>query len=150
MDLSRRSFLGGAIALTAATLLPLDAVASTVPSIHGDGVHDDTNGLQALLDGEPFRIVGERPMRLSNEGHANITGGTYRVTRPLIIREDCHAFFFGGTLLMGHSGPLIETEARASLDMSNMVVSPYPRPAPMPFYDSAPFVSHTLRFTVTG
>lgn len=60
MDMNRRSFLRGALILTASTALAptafkvLEAV-SPLPILFADGVGDDTLALQALLDGKPFR-----------------------------------------------------------------------------------------------
>lgn len=57
--MNRRSFLKGALVLTATTVLPLQALSrlSPLPTIYGDGINDDTLGLQAMLDGLPFRIA---------------------------------------------------------------------------------------------
>lgn len=86
MNLSRRSFLGGALALVAATALPADAFAQG-PLIVGDGVHDDTAGLQALLDGQPFRVAGSGyPMQLLNDGRAVISGGNFAISDTLCFR----------------------------------------------------------------
>lgn len=61
-DVSRRSFLRGALTVAAASLVPVSAAKALglddVPTLWGDGVHDDTEGLQALIDGKPFEIAG--------------------------------------------------------------------------------------------
>lgn len=90
MDVSRRSFLGGALALTAASSLPLKAFA-LAPTIWGDGIHDDTAGLQAALDGKPFRVVGEGAFVISRDGEVFIGNGTYRLTDTLRLRGSIRA-----------------------------------------------------------
>lgn len=63
MDLSRRSFLRGALAapavVAAASLMPVRAIERLlIPRLWGDGVHDDTAALQAVLDGRPYWYGG--------------------------------------------------------------------------------------------
>jgi len=53
MNLSRRLFLGGAIALAGATQV---AALETTPTIYADGIHDDSPGLKAWLEGKAVRI----------------------------------------------------------------------------------------------
>lgn len=53
-DLSRRSFLRGAMTVAAATIVSVALADAGIPRIVGDGIHDDTLGLQAALDGKPF------------------------------------------------------------------------------------------------
>jgi hypothetical protein len=81
MQLSRRSFLGGVLALSAATLvvprLPL-------PRIVGDGIHDDAPGLNALLCGDPVSIEASG-ITLSSEGNCLIRNGCFRMSGPLHI-----------------------------------------------------------------
>lgn len=54
VELSRRFFLGGAIALVAAqTFKPSLNAMGNMPTIHGDGVTDDSYGLGCLFRNEP-------------------------------------------------------------------------------------------------
>jgi polygalacturonase len=92
MDVSRRSFLGGALALSAAVALPGAAFAAA-PTIYGDGIHDDTAGLQAALDGKAFRCVGEAVVRNAG-GSIYISGGSYLLSHTLLVRKD--ATIYGG------------------------------------------------------
>lgn len=62
MTLDRRTFLRGALVLTAAAAIPASALKaleaiSPLPTLCGDGIHDDTAALNALLAGEPFRTA---------------------------------------------------------------------------------------------
>ena len=86
MDVSRRSFLGGALAVAGASIIPLGMTkAADVPRIVGDGFHDDWAGLQAAFDGKPFVCEGAYTRVIG--GKIVMRGGHYRVTRPLLI--DC-------------------------------------------------------------
>src|SRR5687768_14897749 len=81
IEVTRRSFLRGALAISVVPLLPSLAF---VPTIYGDGVRDDAPGLQALIDGKPFNVEGEGFTAL--EGW--ISGGNFRLERGLIIRKN--------------------------------------------------------------
>lgn len=50
MQMNRRSFFKLTAGAAIASALPLPGVAA--PIIYGDGIHDDTEALQALLDGK--------------------------------------------------------------------------------------------------
>jgi hypothetical protein len=86
MEVSRRSFLGGALALTAAAQLP-SALYASVPLIYGDGVHDDTAGLQAALDGKPFKVVGKGVYIVDHKGFIHLQDGAFKLTDTLHIRR---------------------------------------------------------------
>lgn len=84
MDLSRRLFLRGALAVTAASFAPVP-VASILPRIWGDGVYEDTDGLQAALDGRPFLCEGN--MVSGGDYNVAISNGDFRISRTLHIRR---------------------------------------------------------------
>ena len=94
MEVSRRSFLGGALALVAATQLPGKAFASA-PTLYGDGIHDDTAALNALLAGKPFRLAGNGVYAVNREGYIFLSGGMFRISntihvmRPNTTITDC-------------------------------------------------------------
>lgn len=82
MELSRRGFLTGVIAVGAVAALP--ALASDMPILYGDGVHDDTAALQAFIDGKPvirdgvvYRCDGDEPVVLH--------GGIYEISDTLVF-----------------------------------------------------------------
>lgn len=86
-DLSRRAFLGGALALTAAVAVPIPAFARetlALPVVYGDGVHDDTAGLQALFDGKPVIMQGERVQIDRAIGRVEFNG-TFRTSATIHI-----------------------------------------------------------------
>lgn len=106
MDVSRRSFLGGALALTAARSIPFSGLGH-VPLIWGDGVHDDWAGLQAALNGEPFRAVGNRVIAQNVGGKVLIHHGSFRLSRTLVVPES--GAIWGGAFYSDddNSGPVI-------------------------------------------
>src|ERR1044072_7929928 len=83
LETSRRTFLGGAIAVAGATLLPIDAHGGAIV-IDADGVTDDTPGLQALYDGRPVRIRDETAFATKRGGKIFIKGGNFRIEGPLL------------------------------------------------------------------
>lgn len=84
MELSRRSFLRGVLAVAGATVAPALPAIASVPRIVGDGVHDDTAGLQAAFDGKPFVADG---MVISDADWLTVHKGAFKVTRPITIRR---------------------------------------------------------------
>lgn len=83
MDLNRRSFLGGMIAAFGVASLPAIASTVPVPVIYGDCIHDDTDGLQALFDGKPFRVAGSaETMAVRRRGYIQLEG-TFKISRTL-------------------------------------------------------------------
>ena len=101
MELSRRSFLRGTLSLTvlAATGLPVGA---GIPTIHGNGVDDDTDGLQALFDGKPVHVEGETVV--ATDGY--LSGGSFVVSRTLTLAGK--RFQFGDISILSRvtSGPV--------------------------------------------
>ena len=88
MTADRRAFVFGA----GATLIAAPKLmASPLPTIHGDGRQDDWEGLQALLEGRPVRIVsgdtfapGKRP---------TVCGGRFFISRPLVVKGDAVLYY---------------------------------------------------------
>lgn len=84
INLPRRSFLfgfAGAAALIAAPKLILHRV----PTIYGDGVEDDWEGLTALFNGMPVRLDSSETFspHFSNGLPIELRGGIYRLSRTL-------------------------------------------------------------------
>lgn len=84
IKLSRRSFFGGALALVAVSQLPSAAFASA-PAIYGDGIHDDTVGLQAAFDGKPFRVIGKGVYVVNRGGSICLSGGRFKLSDTLFL-----------------------------------------------------------------
>ncbi len=82
-EMSRRGFLKGLLTVAAVSVVPVPLLDLT-PRIVGDGIHDDTLGLQAALDGKPFACEGQL---VTGGEQITITGGSYRITSPLYVRR---------------------------------------------------------------
>lgn len=85
MTMDRRTFLRGALIITAAAALPkgaLKALIRPLPVLYGDGVGDDTDALTALFNGKPFRTAdGFAGTALNGE----LRNGNFLLTRTLVI-----------------------------------------------------------------
>lgn len=89
--MSRRLFLGGALALAATPVIArtLSFIpAPPPPKIVADGVFDDWAGLQALVRGEPFEVEAEDLIAI--EGL--LGRGLFRVSQPLVLERADFAF----------------------------------------------------------
>lgn len=81
--MDRRAFLRGAGVAALAATLPVPALGGSIPIIYGDGIHDDTAGFQAALDGRRFYSFGNKVRRI--RGIVVVNGGTYRHPSPLLL-----------------------------------------------------------------
>lgn len=86
MDMSRRSFLRGALVVSASAVLPLPALSAPYPILYGDGIHDDTDALNALFRGDT--VICENEAITIKKGDAiHLNGGTYRTTATIDVRS---------------------------------------------------------------
>ncbi len=86
VDVSRRLFLGGALALVGASVVSGEALASPIPRIVGDGVHDDAPGLRALISRQPVRIE-DAVYAINDDGSIDIGNGHFRLGSPLVFEH---------------------------------------------------------------
>lgn len=84
VDLTRRSFLGGLLAVTAVAIINPPKLHS-YPVLYADGKRDDAPALQAMLDGKPYIVEGEL---IKSTKQFKISGGDYRVNKSLHIYND--------------------------------------------------------------
>lgn len=95
IDLSRRGFLRGLAALAATSSIVPPAVALRPPpdplKIWGDGIHDDTAALQALIDRQA--AAGSNVFRFP--------AGTFRVTASIQLPQRPGV----STIVQGVAGP---------------------------------------------
>lgn len=85
--MNRRGFLKIAFAAGAASAVPIlfaDALASK-NIIYADGIHDDTEALQAAIDGEDFACASD-VVRIEN-GLLRITGGKSLTSNTIYLRK---------------------------------------------------------------
>lgn len=81
MDMNRRQlFRFGAAAVLTAAIAPVVS-AATAPTLWADGVHDDTEALQAMFDERPLIVAGHRIV--ARDGM--LVGGHYMTTAPITI-----------------------------------------------------------------
>ena len=83
---NRRGFLKiafGAAAVTAIPVVLTRALERRLPVIYGDGVHDDTEGLQAALDGREF-ICRDSCVTVYGTD-VFMHGGNYRISQTLHV-----------------------------------------------------------------
>lgn len=87
MELSRRGFLRGLVAVTAAGVVSLPAVAEAVPQLWGDGVHDDAGGLEALFNGRPVEVMNGLEYSVA-QGRVTLGAAHFRLCRGIVINGD--------------------------------------------------------------
>lgn len=85
--LTRRGFLGtaiGAAVVAAAAPLP---ILPDLPTLYGDGIHDDTAGLQAAIDGRAYRQAWDGATVAARELADTVTfpRGEYYLAGTIII-----------------------------------------------------------------
>lgn len=88
MNISRRSFLGGTLLLAATAKLGISA---PLPSLYGDGLHNDTAALKAMIAGDPFIVEGKSIVATNGE----LRGGKYLISETIDFKggwivKDCH------------------------------------------------------------
>lgn len=85
VELSRRLFLGGAIALVGAAVLP--RMVLSAPVVWGDGIHDDWAGLDALFNGRKAQILTDS-VTISAAKEVHMLHGNFILSRTLRLRTD--------------------------------------------------------------
>jgi hypothetical protein len=81
IPVSRRWFLGGVIAITAAVTVP---ALGKLPAIYGDGIRDDSDGFEALLNGRPVDLFAD-DVTLIYGDEIRVSGGKFFLSRGLIL-----------------------------------------------------------------
>jgi hypothetical protein len=84
--LSRRTFLRGALAVSAAVTVPMALHMPLRPVLWGDGIHDDTDAFQAMIDREPVDIISDA-VRLIRSEAMEISGGVFRLSKQIVFRN---------------------------------------------------------------
>lgn len=80
MKMDRRTFFKGALALIAVSALPA-ASSADLPVLYLDGVNDDSDGLDALMNGRSVIIQGDAVR--AETGH--LEGATLLLSRPICM-----------------------------------------------------------------
>ncbi len=93
---TRRGFLGALLAASAApAIVKAESLMKIwVPprlTLWGDGLHDDTAALQALLDGNPVRAMFNGVAEVTPGGVVVLSRGVFKTSAPLVVRGDTKA-----------------------------------------------------------
>lgn len=86
--MNRRQFLQVSLAAGVVAAMPITlkkALADPRPTIWADGIHDDTAGLQAAIDGQPFYAVHD--VVNVTDGKLTIHDGRFRTSACLNFRN---------------------------------------------------------------
>jgi hypothetical protein len=107
--MNRRDFLktmaGAAGVVIAPGIVSRAAAWVTVPTIYGDGIHDDAPGLQALIDGKEVRSLTKTAWRADNV--IFMGGGTYLLKDSLRFKGGDGRLLMTGCTLKSESSPAI-------------------------------------------
>lgn len=121
MDMNRRSFLRGALAVSALSIAPAIASAPAVPKIVGDGIYDDTAGLEAALNRLPFECEGHV---IADQGGLHFSNGAiFRTSRAVLVKKQEEIFVTGTVnILRDHGDHALAFEGfdRAYFDTVNI------------------------------
>lgn len=116
--MNRRHFLRlsiGAAAIAAVPIALKEAIRRQLPVIVGDGIHDDTAGLQAAINGEEF--VCESGLVKMVDGGIYLDGGSYLISKTVTIPNDAHGTIMNARFdywpTMSREDPLLEILAPA-------------------------------------
>ena len=100
MEIGRRNFLRGALSLVALSVTPVVALAAPdLPRIVGDGIHDDSAGFNAAINGKPFICDG--CVVVADGDTVRLGAGTFRMASPITAERSVHISGIGrGTNLI--------------------------------------------------
>lgn len=87
VELSRRFFLGGAIALLAVETFKPVSASSNLPTIYGNGKNDDSYGIGALLRNEPV-IFNKDQIGVNSHKGVIFHKGRFLIEKTINISED--------------------------------------------------------------
>lgn len=114
MNLSRRGFLGAMLAAAAApaivksdSLMRIVVPRSMLLTLWGDGVHDDAQAIQALVNGQSV-MFGGREFGPSPDGSIYFPSGTFAMGAAAVIKSGAKLFGNGSTLKALSTAPMFE------------------------------------------
>lgn len=123
MNLSRRGFLGAMLAAAAApAIVKSDSLMRVVVprpvllTLWGDGVRDDSQALQALVDGQAVMYQG-REFRPGGDGVVHFPAGTFAVGSAVALASGAKLFGNGVQLRALHKGPMLDLVTRNAQDV---------------------------------
>ena len=114
MNLSRRGFLGAMLAAAAApafvkseSLMRIVVPRPVLLTLWGDGMRDDAQALQALINGQSV-MFGGREFGPRPDGSIYLPSGTFAMGAAAIVGPGSKLFGNGSTLKALHDGPMLD------------------------------------------
>lgn len=116
---TRRGFLGAMLAAAAApalvragSIMPVYVPKPGLITLWGDGIHDDTTAMQALLSGGEVNYGGASVKSLA--GTLRLPSGTFLVSAPLVFGGSGMVFDGARNLITAqHDGPMMTVAEEA-------------------------------------
>ncbi|MCW2337281.1 hypothetical protein M2337_001514 [Sphingobium sp. B2D3A] len=106
-QLSRRGFIGASGgAIVGAAMVPAALQAAEVPVLHADGIHDDTDALEALFAGRQVRVAQKDVVARYENGTVRLINGRYLMSRPVRAHGDAAVYTGHCTFRIGE-GPAL-------------------------------------------
>jgi|GEM_PF-1150359 len=102
-NISRRGFMGVTGAAIGAMAVPVSLAAMEPVTLHGDGVHDDTEALEALFAGRPVRVVKEGVVARNENGTVRLINGNFRTRSPIRAYSDTNLYCGHCTFRVGET-----------------------------------------------
>lgn len=90
--ISRRGFVAASGALTAAVLSTPAYSLTARPTLYGDGVHDDTDALEALFANRPLTVMNDRLTAAESNGTVRLLNGKFNIRRPLKLEDGVNLY----------------------------------------------------------
>jgi hypothetical protein len=92
------------------------SMAAPTPRLHGDGIHDDTNALEALFRGARVDVAGERFTAQNSDGTVRLFNAKFKTTRPVRVEAGVNLYAANCTFIMNDGPavpyPILKTVAR--------------------------------------
>ena len=114
MNLSRRGFLGAMLVAAAApaivkseSLMRIVVPRPVLLTLWGDGMRDDAQALQALINGQSV-MFGGREFGPRPDGSIYLPSGTFAMGAAAIVGPGSKLFGNGSTLKALHDGPMLD------------------------------------------
>ena len=134
--MSRRGLRGGlagagvvaAVASVPAMALVQDAIAHVdLPWIVGDGIHDDTVGLQAAIDGKPFVSDVVKVIEVDGRRTVLLGKGEFRIGSAVELADVHDMTIDGGTLVAEGDCAINFKGMTRNVTVQNMCIKMRPR-----------------------
>lgn len=114
VNLTRRGFVA-VTALVAAMAVAGPGRAFAAPRLYGDGIHDDTDALEHLLNGGKVTAVASRMTAEVDRGTIRLLNAKFRTSRPLRMSSKLNLYAPNCTFLVA-DGPALPYPVLAASD----------------------------------